>query len=147
MEKERLEDKLKELGIKFFWIKEDILIDKILEFLRDKKFYVSSNLNLIKSNADIKEADFGIFEGKLLIEETGTLLVSSEELSSLIPPISLAIVKRENIKEKYEELIDFIKNNKGKSFCAITGSSRTADIEKIIVIPAHGPKDLILFII
>ncbi len=147
MERERLENKLKELGIKFFLIKEDILKDKILQILKDKKFYISLNLNFIKSNVDIKEAEVGIFEAKLLIEETGTLLVSSEELSSLIPPISLVIVKRENIKEKYEELIDFIMKNKEKSFCAITGSSRTADIEKIIVIPAHGPKELILFII
>ena len=43
------------------------------------------------------------------------------------------------IKNKYNELPSMI--------AALTGPSRTADIEKTLVTPAHGPRDIFVFVI
>lgn len=147
MEREKIKKILNEIGIKVLWTSKEKLLDEVKLFLKDKSYYISPYLELnLKNSVNIKEAELGVFEGIALCEKTGTILVSSDDLSSLIPPISLVILKEENIKSELDDLIDIIKENKERSFSFITGPSRTADIEKQVVIPAHGPKELNLII-
>lgn len=147
MEREKLKNTLNEIGIKVQWTSKEKLIEELKLFLENKNYHICSNLELgLKSTANIKEAEIGVFEGIALCEKTGTILVFSDNLSSLIPPISLLILKEENIKSELDDLIDIIKENSEKSFSFITGPSRTADIEKQVVIPAHGPKEIYLII-
>lgn len=147
MERKELEKLLKDLGVQIFWVLEENLTEKIKNFIKDKKFFTSKYLNIdLKGIEDIKEAEVGIFEAIGLCEKTGTILVYGDDLASLIPPVSLAILKKENIKKELDDLIDLIKKEPEISFAFITGPSRTADIEKQVVIPAHGPKELIIFV-
>ncbi len=147
MERKELEKVLKDLGVQIFWVLKENLIEEIMNFIKNKKFYLSKYLNIdLKGIEDIKEAEVGIFEAIGLCEKTGTILVYGNELASLIPPVSLAILKKENIKKELDDLIDLIKKEPEISFAFITGPSRTADIEKQVVIPAHGPKELIIFV-
>ena len=44
------------------------------------------------------------------------------------------------LKDKYGTLLPTM-------ICNVTGPSRTADIEKTLVLGAHGPKELIVFLI
>ena len=57
--------------------------------------------------------------------------------SQLVPDIKDALKK---MQEKYH-------NNLPSLITVITGPSRTADIEKTLVMGAHGPKQLYLFLI
>ena len=57
--------------------------------------------------------------------------------SQLVPDIKDAL---RNIKQKYD-------NNLPSFISFITGPSRTADIEKTLIIGAHGPKELYVFLI
>lgn len=147
MERKELEKILNEIGINVQWTSKEKLMEEVKLFLKDKNYYISEHLELgLKNTVNIKEAEIGVFEGIALCAITGTILVLSNDLSSLIPPISLVILKEENIKSELDDLIDIIKENKEKSFSFICGPSRTADIEKQVVIPAHGPKELNLII-
>lgn len=147
MEREKLENNLKEIGIKLYWVLEKNLEEEIKSLLGKRSYYLSPHLNLnLKDNSPLEEAEVGIFEVLGLCKKTGTILVLGDELSSLVPPVSLAILKEKNIIEELDGLIDLIKENPEKSYAFITGPSRTADIEKQLVIPAHGPKELILII-
>ena len=57
--------------------------------------------------------------------------------SQLVPELKDALVK---IKGKYNDQLPSM-------IASLTGPSRTADIEKTLVTPAHGPRDIIVFLI
>ena len=57
--------------------------------------------------------------------------------SQLVPDLKDAL---KNVRKKYED-------NFPSQISLITGPSRTADIEKTLVLGAHGPKELYVFLI
>ena len=92
--------------------------------------------------------DIGIAEAHYAIASTGTFAVMTAEARpsslTLLPPISVIIVNIDRVVPNLAAAIasfgvDTISTNR-VSF--ITGPSRTADIEKRIVMGVHGPKTL-----
>jgi len=92
--------------------------------------------------------DIGIAEAHFAIASTGTFAVMTAEARpsslTLLPPISVIIVNIDRLVPNLAAAIagfgaDAITHNR-VSF--ITGPSRTADIEKRIVMGVHGPKIL-----
>jgi L-lactate dehydrogenase complex protein LldG len=90
-------------------------------------------------------ADIGITSVTYALAETGTLvLLSSPEearLISLLPPVHIAIFSRSRILANLSELLALLPNpaELSSSMVLITGPSRTADIEQILVRGVHGP--------
>lgn len=93
--------------------------------------------------APVESADAGITMVDMAVAETGTLILSDpEELRlSLIPPIHIAIVSESQLVARMEDAWAKF-DVPPKMFSLITGPSRTADIEKMLVLGAHGPKKL-----
>ena len=103
----------------------------------------------------ILEARIGITRCEYLIARLGTVMVSSRVspgrkitvfpeihlvlgyTSQLVPDLKQALA---NIRKKYRD--DY-----PSMISLITGPSRTADIEKTLVMGAHGPKELYVFLI
>jgi L-lactate dehydrogenase complex protein LldG len=56
-------------------------------------------------------------------------------------------VKRENLLENQFELFHKIDFEKAKNMVFVTGPSRTADIEKTLVLGAHGPRRVTVILI
>jgi L-lactate dehydrogenase complex protein LldG len=110
-----------------------------------------------ENKAEIALSSVGITEADYAIADTGTLvLLSGPERPrgvSLIPPVHLAIVKKENIVSNIEELFGivnkFYEDHKTTPASAtfITGPSRTADIELNLTLGVHGPKELHVLIV
>jgi len=101
----------------------------------------------------VADADLGIAEADFAIASTGTLTVVSnaERPSSLtlLPPASLAIVQIDRVMPNLAEALaalgaDGVAANR---LTLITGPSRTADIEKRIVLGVHGPKSLHVIVV
>jgi len=90
-------------------------------------------------------ADFGITSADYALADTGSLvMISSREeprLISLLPPRHIAVVPRERILANLDELFTLIPlpSQHSSSLVLITGPSRTADIEQILVRGVHGP--------
>ena len=90
-------------------------------------------------------ADFGITSADYALADTGTLvmLASPHEarLISLLPPAHLAVVPHERILTGLDELFSILPDpaRQTSSMVLITGPSRTADIEQILVRGVHGP--------
>ena len=110
-----------------------------------------------EDKSGIADSGVGITEADYAIADTGSLvLLSAPEKPrgvSLIPPVHLAIVKRENILCNIGELFSIL-NNLYESpetipSCTtfITGPSRTADIELNLTLGVHGPKELHVLIV
>jgi L-lactate dehydrogenase complex protein LldG len=105
--------------------------------------------------ANITEAKLGITRCEYLVARLGTVVVSSKSspgrkinvfpeihlvlgyTSQLVPDLKQAI---RNLKKKYQD-------GYPSMISLITGPSRTADIEKTLVMGAHGPKELYVFLV
>jgi L-lactate dehydrogenase complex protein LldG len=90
----------------------------------------------------------GITSADYALADTGTLVMlsSPEEarLISLLPPLHLAIVPRSRLLSGLDELFALLPKpgDRTSSMVLITGPSRTADIEQILVRGVHGPGEI-----
>ena len=111
-----------------------------------KKFYISFSKNEMFTDS----IEVGITGCEFLIAQTGSIMVSSAQKGGrrifVYPPIHVVIAGNdqlvENLKDAYLKILDKYKNNIPSQITLITGPSRTADIEKTLVLGAHGPKEL-----
>lgn len=93
-------------------------------------------------------ADIGISGADYALADTGSLvMLSSQEearLVSLLPPLHLAFVSKDRILTGLDELFTLlpIPAEKTSSMVLITGPSRTADIEQILIRGVHGPGEV-----
>ncbi|MDZ7269769.1 MAG: LUD domain-containing protein [candidate division KSB1 bacterium] len=110
--------------------------------------------------ADLPHREFasykaGITTVEFLVARTGSLVVSSAGSGgrrlSVLPPFHLAIATVDQVTSSLEEaLAGFHKSGREhltSVLTIITGPSRTADIEKILVLGAHGPRRLAVILI
>ena len=93
-------------------------------------------------------ADLGITGADYALADTGTLvmLASAEEarMISLLPPTHLAVVARDRILTGLDELFSLLPHpdQQTSSMVLISGPSRTADIEQILIRKVHGPGEV-----
>jgi L-lactate dehydrogenase complex protein LldG len=103
--------------------------------------------------ARIARADLGITEADYAIAATGTLAAIADatrpRLVSLLPPTSVIVLHIDRIVPDLAALMRTIGPERvsDNPMVLITGPSRTADIEKRIVLGVHGPKDLYVVLI
>jgi L-lactate dehydrogenase complex protein LldG len=98
-------------------------------------------------------ADFGITSADYALADTGSLVMFSSageaRMISLAPPQHIALVPRDRILTGLDELLSLIPAPaaRSSSMVVITGPSRTADIEQILVRGVHGPGELHLIVV
>ena len=123
--------------------------DKLIPFFNQLHFPIST------TDEDFINCDLGITSCEALIARTGSLMISSNTASgrrlSVYPPVHVVVAYTSQIVPEIKDGFDTIKQKFGhlspSLISMITGPSRTADIEKTLVLGAHGPKELILFLI
>jgi L-lactate dehydrogenase complex protein LldG len=92
-------------------------------------------------------ADIGISGVTWAVAETGTIVMASgpgtERLASLLPPVHVAIVEREQILPDLFDLFEKFDVQAGSALPSnltlITGPSKTGDIELRLTTGVHGP--------
>jgi L-lactate dehydrogenase complex protein LldG len=93
-------------------------------------------------------AEVGITSADYALADTGTLVMLSSpqeaRMISLLPPAHIAVVPGERILSGLDELFSILPNpaETSSSMVLITGPSRTADIEQILVRGVHGPGEI-----
>ena len=103
--------------------------------------------------ARVANADLGIAEADFAIASTGTLAVVSTDFRpsslTLLPPASLVIVQIDRVMATLAEVLTELGPDgvAAHRLTLITGPSRTADIEKRIVLGVHGPKSLHVIVV
>jgi L-lactate dehydrogenase complex protein LldG len=97
--------------------------------------------------------DVGITSADYALADTGTLVMLAgpreARLVSLLPPAHIAVVPRDRILTGLDELFSILPRpaEQTSSMVLITGPSRTADIEQILVRGVHGPGQITVVIV
>ncbi len=102
---------------------------------------------------ELEQCDVGISECDALVAQTGTVVVTSRTAGgralSCLPPHHVVIARREQLVPDLPAAFTLVKSKHGTNYPSmisfITGPSRTGDIERILVLGAHGPKQLTIF--
>jgi L-lactate dehydrogenase complex protein LldG len=102
------------------------------------------------SVGELENCDAAITECDALIAQTGSVLVTSRSAGgralSVLPPHHIVIAKRSQLVGDLTDAFVLIKEKYGGNYPSfisfITGPSRTGDIERVLVLGAHGPKKL-----
>ncbi|HEX4084466.1 MAG TPA: LUD domain-containing protein [Chthoniobacteraceae bacterium] len=99
---------------------------------------------------ELEKCDAGISECDALVAQTGSVLVTSRSAGgralSVLPPHHVVLARREQLLPDLTAAFALLERKYAGAFPSfigfITGPSRTGDIERILVLGAHGPKKL-----
>lgn len=107
----------------------------------------------VTGNAAVREAELGVTGCDYLVAQTGSIIVSTRSAGgralSVLPPVHLVIAARTQLVPDLAAALRLLRQRyQGhwpSALSVMTGPSRTADIEKILVMGAHGPKRLVVY--
>jgi L-lactate dehydrogenase complex protein LldG len=103
----------------------------------------------------LEACDAGITACEALVAQTGSILVSSATCGgralSILPHVHVVVATCDQILATLGDALHFAKSQNGgrmpSMLSFITGPSRTGDIERILVLGAHGPKELVVLLV
>jgi L-lactate dehydrogenase complex protein LldG len=104
---------------------------------------------------DLANCDVSITGCEYLVARTGSIVMSSAQLSgrttSVYAPIHICIAYTNQLVYDIKDALQGAKEKYGNNLPSLitlaTGPSRTADIEKTLVVGVHGPKEVYVFLV
>ena len=103
---------------------------------------------------DIKTCDVSVTTCELLVARTGSIILSAAKngrIPSVYAPIHVCVAYTSQLVYDLTDALSEVKQAYGQNLPSIitlaTGPSRTADIEKTLVVGVHGPKEVYCFLI
>jgi L-lactate dehydrogenase complex protein LldG len=124
--------------------------------LEDKLLQVTGvQLDDRQVKTDLVNCDVSITGCEYLVARTGSVVMSAAQQSgrvtSVYAPVHICIAFTSQLVYDVKDALQLIKdkyNNKIPSLITFaTGPSRTADIEKTLVVGVHGPKEVYVFLV
>ena len=105
--------------------------------------------------AELEQCDAAITGCDCLVAQTGSVLVTTQSAGgralSVLPPHHIVIATRGQLVPDLATALQQARQRYAPNWPSflsfITGPSRTGDIERILVLGAHGPKKLTIFLI
>ncbi|MGK6350731.1 LutC/YkgG family protein [Parapedobacter sp. DT-150] len=108
-----------------------------------------------RSEQDFSEAEAGITTCEALIARSGSILISNGDAAgrrlSIYPHRHVVVAYASQLVMDIKDGLRLMQQRYGEALpsliSVITGPSRTADIEKTLVLGAHGPKEVYVFLL
>ncbi len=115
---------------------------------------LNPEIEVLSDEHDFLDINIGITSCEFLVAHLGSVLISSAQISgrrlNVFPETHIVVAQQTQIANYLDDAIEKLRNkykNELPSLISnITGPSRTADIEKTLVMGMHGPKSLIVVI-
>jgi L-lactate dehydrogenase complex protein LldG len=98
----------------------------------------------------------GVIEADVLLADTGSCLIAcgtpQDRLLCYLPPVCVILAKVDQLAEHlpaaWTTIAPRVADPKQRGeFVIVTGPSRTADIEKILILGVHGPQRLVVILV
>jgi L-lactate dehydrogenase complex protein LldG len=147
------------VGAKKIAVLDRSLSRKVAEQLSGKEFIFASDAPSHEESGTVfpeflAKQDAGLVSPEYLLADTGSCLFAAptafDRLMTYMTPLSVVIAEtsmlRENLPAVWPEMKPQLEKTTTGEFVIVTGPSRTADIEKILILGVHGPKRLVVFL-
>lgn len=103
----------------------------------------------------LADCDVAITGCECLVARTGTIVMSAGQKSgrttSVYAPVHICIAYSDQLVYDVKDALQLVKDKYNTALPSLitfaTGPSRTADIEKTLVVGVHGPKEVYLFLV
>ncbi|VBB48129.1 conserved hypothetical protein [uncultured Paludibacter sp.] len=140
-----LKKMMEEKNITALFCREENIINQLDNY---KLPHTNSSKDFEPMKAAITSCDF-------LMTRTGSVVVTSASQSGRqlisFPPTHIILANTSQLvnypENAYQKIFEKYNGNLPSQITTITGPSRTADIEKTLVLGAHGPKELIVLLL
>ncbi|HWZ03079.1 MAG TPA: lactate utilization protein [Mucilaginibacter sp.] len=108
-----------------------------------------------ETDKDFEQAEVGFTLCETLVARNGSIILSNSGMAgrrlSIYPPVHIVLAYTSQLVLDLKDGFKLIKNKYGNNLpsmiTTVTGPSRTADIEKTLVLGAHGPRELFVFLL
>ncbi len=126
-------------------------------FIDDDPALRSYDLAKWHSTDSLADAETAVTACDGLVAETGTVILAGgshhRRTASLLPPRHIVIAQKKQLYQNSEEFFRYWEIDHEdwpdtiSAMVFITGPSRTADIEKVLIQGMHGPKELVVLLL
>lgn len=166
---EKFAEEFTKLGGKFVYCSDEADMIQQLEALADTmkwntihtrdqfllNLFKENNIEFIQPAGDMHDLEVGLSLCECLIARTGSAIMSSgQDYGRSLPvysPIHITIAFTNQLVWDISNAVSLLKEKYNKQLPSMmsltTGPSRTADIEKTLVVGVHGPKEVYIFLI
>jgi len=108
-----------------------------------------------ETDKDFEQAEVGFTLCEALVARNGSVLLSNAGMAgrrlSIYPSVHIVLAYTSQMVADLKDGFKLLKEKYGSNIPSmitnVTGPSRTADIEKTLVLGAHGPKELFVFLL
>lgn len=127
------------------------LLDRIVPALEIETLYAEQH----PDPKSLEKCPVGISACDALVAQTGSILLTSRSAGgralSVLPPHHVVVAQADQLVPDLPAAFDLLYSRYGDRYPSfatlITGPSRTGDIERILVLGAHGPRNLTVILI
>jgi L-lactate dehydrogenase complex protein LldG len=155
-------------GTFVFCNNEEELLDNLIGLTNDRKWgslftkdaqikslLQKTNIPIQHSEKELLDTPNGITSCESLVARLGSVMISSKQTSgrkpNFFPNTHIVIADSSMIVATVKDALELVNTKYEGHFPSmttlITGPSRTADIEKTLVMGMHGPRELIVFLL
>ncbi|MBK7762515.1 MAG: LUD domain-containing protein [Bacteroidetes bacterium] len=119
------------------------------------KLFHQQELDFVQDGNDMRDIEVGISTCETLVARTGSVMLSaSQPYGRALPvyaPIHITVAFAKQLVYNISDSINYLQQKYPKQLPSMisltTGPSRTADIEKTLVVGVHGPKEVYVFFV
>ncbi|MCL2745273.1 MAG: lactate utilization protein [Planctomycetaceae bacterium] len=151
----KIRSTLKGIDAKKIGVMSNPLAKSVAGRIHDKELLYAPEQAGDTSPEALEMLDASLVSPDLLLADTGSCFFAAPDafnrLLTYIVPVSLVIANtsmlREHLPAAWTEVKPLLKDANSGEFVIVTGPSRTADIEKVLILGVHGPKRVMVFLI
>ena len=130
--------------------------EKVCQSVSDKLIQTQSSLQIIQSlelphperKQTLASIPAALVEAPWAIADIGSLVFPYDDTGTSLPHFLadciIALVHTKNIQPNQFDFFKTLPADKAKNMVFVTGPSRTADIEKVLILGAHGPRRFVV---